>query len=83
MWLSWQPKARIDLSRQKTITDLLCMLDSDEQSLPFGWLVSTELCKATFPRANLFDLQQRRFGSENIDKDDNLHGQMYLLRFAV
>ena len=60
---------------EKAIFDLLCMLDSGEQSLPFGRLVSTKLRKATFPRANLFDLQQRRFGSENIDKDDNLHGQ--------
>ena len=28
----------------------------------------------------LLKMQQRWFGNENIDKDDNLHGQMYLLK---
>ena len=47
---------------EKTIFDLLCMLDSGKPSLPFGRLVSklrlvTKLRKATFPRANLFDVK--------------------------
>ena len=32
------------------------------------------------PKSNMFDLQQRWYGIENLDKDGSLHEQMYLPR---